>query len=181
MALLQGNKAKPQGPCKGFSELPPTELLLPRNRSHEAERKPQSSFRAAQEPFTSQPQGVRSWAVNKLLFTTQSRARRTISLRDGRRNISIMAGFQISSNSTTRLLDTSVGATQGMTTPLLWPQPTQGLPVSSFGVQTGISLGHGSAKPPYAQDQQAWRENCWSKFPSHIPQSNTQPRSILCR
>ena len=45
----------------------------------EAERKPQSSFRAPQEPFTSQPQGVRSWAVNKLLFTTQSRARRTVS------------------------------------------------------------------------------------------------------
>lgn len=113
-------KPCPKAHAKGSAspELPLTGLLLPktflsRNRSHEAERKPQSSSRALQEPFTSQPQGVHSWAVNKLLFTTQSRARRTVSLRNGGRKISAVAGSQISSDSTKQFLETWAGATHG--------------------------------------------------------------------
>ena len=68
-----------------------------------------------------------------------------------------------------------------MITPLLGPPPTQALLVSPFPVQMGTSPGHGSAQPPHAQDWQVWREHGWSKFTSHIPQSNTQLRSILCR
>lgn len=73
------------------------------------------------------------------------------------------------------LLETSVGATQGMTTPLLWPHPTQVLLVPLFPAQAGIALGHSSAQPPYTQDCQVWREHGWSKFTSRIP------LSILCR
>lgn len=156
--------------------------FLPRNQSHKAERKPQSSFRAAQEPFTPQPQGMRSRVVKKLVFTTQSRARRT-RFPEGWREEHQCYGrmSNSSSDSTIRLLETSVAATQGMTTSLLQPHPIQVLLVSSFPVQTGISPGHSSAQAPYTQDHQVWREHVWSKFTYHVPQSNRQPRSILCR